>query len=302
MLAYFAKRRLRQHDANNNRKLMAMVHSALLQQQAINGTQRGVGNEVPEQIVVSLTSFEKRISDVYLCIESLMQQSLRPDRIVLWLSSENFPDRRVPELLRKQQQRGLDIVFKDEDLGPYKKFVYALEHYPDSLIITVDDDLLYPPDMVEQLYQAWRDDPSVIHCHRAHTMQVNREGQPLPYRKWSNGCAGEQASPLVFPTGMGGVLYFPGALHEEVLNRGQFMRLCPNADDIWLKAMSLKNDVLCSVIRDHRHWKDRFLTIAGTQSHSLKQENWDGRAGNDRKIQAVFAEYDLFEKLRRTAK
>lgn len=297
MFSYFLKRRLKQHDANNNRELKAMVHAALLQQQALAGAATGVGNDEEHQIVVSLTSFDKRIGDVYLCIESLLQQSLRPDKIILWLSSANFPDREVPRLLRNQKARGLEVRFKDEDLGPYKKFVYALEEYPDALLITVDDDILYPPEMIEQLYQAYLEDPQTIHCHRAHTIQVDQRGYPAPYRKWSTGLADGGPSNRVFPTGLGGVLYFPGALDAEVLNREQFMRLCPNADDIWLKAMSLKNNVPCARVDDPRYWKDRFLTIVGSQSYTLKQENWDGRTGNDKKLQAVLAEYDLFDRL-----
>jgi hypothetical protein len=298
MLAYFAKRRLKQHDRDNNRRLKAMVHSALLQQQALHSQEAGVGNNREHDIVVSLTSYDKRIFEVHLCIESLLQQSLRPDRIVLWLSTNNFPDQQLPELLRRQQRRGLDIVFQKGDLGPYKKFVYALERFPHSLLITVDDDILYPPDMVEQLYVAYLRDPATIHCHRGHRMQVRGDGHPRPYHTWSGGDARSAPSLLNFPTGMGGVLYFPGALHPEALNQEQFMRLCPNADDIWLKAMSLKNGVACAKIRDPRHWKDRFLTIEGSQDSSLKRENWDRRAGNDKKLEAVFSEYHLSETLR----
>ncbi len=297
MISYFAKRRLKKHDQNNNRKLQAIVHGAILQQSALTSTQQGVGNDLPHEITVSLTSFDKRIGDVFLCIESLLLQSLRPDRIVLWLSRANFPSGKVPMLLRGQERRGLEIVFMDEDLGPYKKFIYALEQYPDSLLITADDDILYPPDMVEQLYDAWLESPGQIHCHRAHYIRMNGDGRPAQYRNWPACQAGQAASRLIFPTGVGGVLYPPGALDAEVTNRDQFMRLCPNADDIWLKAMSLRKDTLCSMVDDPRYWKDRFLTIEGSQSHSLKKGNWRRDSGNDQKLLAVLAEYDLFGKL-----
>ncbi len=297
MISYFAKRRLKKHDTNNNRKLQSVVQGALLQQSALHSVEAGVGNDREHEIVVSLTSYEKRIGDAYLCIESLLQQSLRPDRIVLWLSRSNFPSGKVPALLRRQESRGLEVVFTDDDLGPYKKYVHALERFPESLVITVDDDILYPVDMVEQLYEAWLERPQLIHCHRAHSMRLAGPGKLAPYNKWPNCQAGEAPSSRVFPTGVCGVLYFPGALHADATNREQFMRLSPRADDIWLKAMSLRQGTLSAVIDDPRCWKDRFLTITGSQVLSLKQENWSCSQGNDEKLAAVFGEYELFDKL-----
>ncbi|MCW8126791.1 glycosyltransferase [Microbulbifer halophilus] len=298
MLHYFLKKRLQKHDANNNLKLEAMVRSQLLQQQALVGNELGVGNDREHNIVVSLTSFDKRIDDVYLCIESLFQQSLKADAIVLWLSAKNFPDRSLPEILRRQQERGLQVVFVEEDLGPYKKYFYAFDRFPDSLIITVDDDILYPPDMVDKLYRAWLRDPAHIHCHRGHRMLPDRRGGLRPYGEWQSGDFGDEPSPRVFPIGMGGVLYFPGSLHEDAFNKEKFMALCPGADDVWLKAMSLKKGTLSARVADSRHWKQRFLTLPGSQSHSLKRANWDRCTGNDAKVRAVFSEYGLYDRLK----
>ncbi len=297
MFHYFLKKRLQKHDANNNLKLESMVRGQLLMQRALSSSGPGVGNDKEHNIVVSLTSFDKRINDVYLCIESLFQQSVKADAIVLWLSTKNFPDRTLPETLVKQQQRGLQIFFVEEDLGPYKKYVYAFDQFPDSLIITVDDDILYPPDTIDLLYRAYLRDPAHIYCHRGHKMVLGRNGNLLPYDDWQSGVFDSEPSRLVFPTGMGGVLYFPGSLDEDAFDKDKFMALCPNADDVWLKAMSLKQGTLSARVADPRHWKKRFLTIEGSQSHSLKRENWDRRAGNDRKIREVFSEYGLFDLL-----
>ncbi|MFC6978208.1 hypothetical protein [Microbulbifer taiwanensis] len=152
--------------------------------------------------------------------------------------------------------------------------------------------------MIDMLYRAHRRDPAHIYCHRGHRMRLDEQGALRPYDEWQSGVFDSAASPLVFPTGMGGVLYFPGSLHQDAFDKDKFMALCPNADDVWLKAMSLKQGTLCARIDDSRHWKTRFLGVGGSQSHSLKRENWDRRCGNDSKIQAVFSEYGLFDLLR----
>lgn len=300
MFHYFLKKRLQKHDANNNLKLESMVRAQLLQQQALTNSESGVGNDREHNIVVSLTSFDKRIDNVYLTIESLFQQWVKADAIVLWLSAEQFSDRKLPESLVRQQQRGLQVFFV-EDLGPYKKYFYAFDQFPDSLILTVDDDTLYPPDMIDQLYRAHLRNPRYIHCHRAHKMALDKNGKLLPYDGWLSGWsedADSEPSPLVFPTGVGGVLYFPGSLHKDAFNKEKFMALCPNADDVWLKAMSLLKGTPCAKLPDARDWKQRFLTIGGSQTASLKRENWRRRGGNDCKIRDVFDEYQLYDLLR----
>lgn len=43
-----------------------------------------------KKIVVSLTSFPARIKKVHIVIESLLNQTIKPDKIILWLSKEQF--------------------------------------------------------------------------------------------------------------------------------------------------------------------------------------------------------------------
>ena len=39
-------------------------------------------------MIVTLTTFGQRLNDVYLAIESIMQGSLLPNRIILWLADD----------------------------------------------------------------------------------------------------------------------------------------------------------------------------------------------------------------------
>lgn len=40
-----------------------------------------------------------------------------------------------------------------EDIRSHKKFYYAMQEYPDDMIITIDDDVYYRSDTIELLYQ-----------------------------------------------------------------------------------------------------------------------------------------------------
>ena len=293
-----SKRKRKQKEARESTiRLRTELLTERLQYSALHSQDSGVSPSRRQPLVVSLTTYSKRINDVYLTIESIFQQSLKPDRIVLWIAKNECSFDDLPAILHKQCERGLEIEFCNRDLGPYSKFFYSLQKYPDSLILTVDDDVLYPFDMIDQLYRAHLKNGDIIFCHRAHRIGVTKAGGLMPYWDWELGTSCIESISTIFPTGVGGVLYFPGCFDDEILNQEAFMRLAPRADDIWLKAMSLKKGTRCQLVNDPRDWTSRFLFIDGSQKFALKHENLHGVSANDPKLKAVFDAYDLYSKL-----
>ena len=58
------------------------------------------------KLIVSLTSFPERIPTLHICLSSLMQQTVKPDMLVLWLAKEQFPNLEADlpeEILRLKQ-------------------------------------------------------------------------------------------------------------------------------------------------------------------------------------------------------
>ena len=280
-------------------KQKSLQLSIMYQHLALTSEAHGTATNTDE-IIISLTSFSHRVNDLYLTIESLFQQSLKADRIILWLSLKDFPNKvfDLPEQLKKQMKRGLEVAFCEQDLGPYTKFYYTLKENPNSLIITVDDDILYPVDLVDQLYRAYKKEPHIIHCQRAHQMALSHATELMPYKQWKKDITESMADRTVFPTGVGGVLYFPGCFADEILDKDTFLKLAPNSDDVWLKAMSLKKGVLSKKIADSRPWFSRYLVIEGSQLFALKRKNKSPGQGNDPKLKAVFDHYQLWDQLK----
>jgi hypothetical protein len=252
-----------------------------------------VGNQEDPEIIVSLTTYNKRIDNVFYTIETLMRQTLPPDRILLHIDETLCGSYKLPQTLVSQTQRGLEIVPVPKDLGPHTKYFYALKDNPNSLVITVDDDILYPVDTVEKLYRAYRQQPEIIHCNRAHRILTTPTGDILDYKQWDFDIHSSEPSLAVFPTGVGGVLYFPGCLDPAVLDSELFMRMAPMADDVWLKAMSLKQNTLCAKVEDVRDFALRFPAIPDSQLFTLKRSNKKSEAGNDAQLSQVFEQYDL---------
>lgn len=247
-----------------------------------------INREIP--LIVSFTSFGKRVNRAHITANSILCQSLKADRVILWLG---FGEKISPEL-EKLKKRGLEILFC-EDIRAYTKIIPTLTNYPDSTVVTADDDIIYPKHWLKKLYKAHLKNPGVICCHRAHLITKNEKGSVKPYNDWE-WCIHSAANiSNIFPTGVGGVLYPIGSLHPEVLNREAFQKLCPYADDIWLKAMSLKQGTVCYIIENKPLLIP--LSVPNTQkSSALRTINIDQNQ-NDIQFKNVFTHYDLHKML-----
>lgn len=76
------------------------------------------GKIIDESLIVSLTTYSKRIHEVYLVIESIMQQTILPNKIILWLDETEFNYETIPSILKKANQKRFDncILQKSEVL------------------------------------------------------------------------------------------------------------------------------------------------------------------------------------------
>ncbi|WP_066717472.1 hypothetical protein [Clostridium sp. Marseille-P299] len=256
-----------------------------------NRIQKTVTEKKKIKIVVSLTTYPLRLKEVYYCLNSLIRQTKRADIIILWLAEEQFPNRErdVPNEIKNLKQYGLDIRFC-KDLRSYKKIFYTAQDYKDSIIITADDDVLYPEYWIEKLYNTYREYPECVVCFRAHEMLFDK-GTILPYRKW-NGMAKNVKGPSLnlMPVGVGGVLYPPYYFSNVEFNDTMIMKLAPTTDDIWLKVIGIINNY--SVVKVDKNSKEWF-TIKGTQRISLKSYNVDTTNANDEALKKFFEYYGL---------
>ncbi|MDO4188923.1 MAG: hypothetical protein Q4D29_08010 [Lachnospiraceae bacterium] len=190
------------------------------------------------RIIVSLTTFPGRINIVYKALYSIMNQTVKPDMIILWLSRDQFRDIQLPKELTDLSQLGLTIKWVDGDIRSYKKLVPALMEYPDDIIITADDDLYYPIYWIESLIKSYKKYPNDIHSHLI--TRLSREGDKVIYQNRSRSMSGE-ASYYNKLLGGSGTLYPPHSLNEKVTDIRLFTKLAPTSDDIWFWSMAVLN-------------------------------------------------------------
>ncbi len=202
------------------------------------------------KFVVSMTSFPQRIDDIHYCIYSVLNQEVKPDKIILWLSDEEFCEKEnsLPKTLTNLTKHGLSIKWC-KNLKSYKKLIPLLKENNTDIIVTADDDVYYPSDWLKILYESYLQNPEYIHCHRAHKIEFDGSNNIAPYTKWNLCITDAEPSFLNFFTGVGGVLYPPYSLYKDITDENLFMQLAPNADDIWFWAMCVLNNKKISVVK-----------------------------------------------------
>lgn len=204
------------------------------------------------EIIVSLTSFPQRMYDMHFGLYSLFNQSVKPNKIILWLAEEEFPNKEkdLPCTVLFFLEKGLEIKWCS-NIKSYKKLIPSLKAFPNAIIVTADDDIYYPEDWLEKLCQSYQKNPQCIHCHRAHKIRLDSNKKILPYAMWEHEIRNSLPAYINFFTGCGGVLFPPKSLYADILNEALFTKLAPNADDIWFWAMAVLQKTKIVVAEDN---------------------------------------------------
>lgn len=238
---------------------------------------------VVKNVVVSLTSFSARFPNLDLVIKSIKQQTLQPEKIILWVSHADYE--KLPLKVSVLQDEQFE-VHQCDDLKSYKKLIPALEKFPGKTIVTADDDLYYWPNWLNNLVEVHKLNPAAIVAHRVHRINPGKISTYLDWEHASISPSSQNMSPLNFPVGVAGVLYPPGCFYSDVFNRDLFMQLCPTGDDIWFYWMFRLNGR--SAIGTGV--KDCLISIDNYMSPSLCEKNlFQGE--NDKQIENMMNKY-----------
>lgn len=251
---------------------------------------------VKNNIIVSLTSYGNRVKDLLpYTLFSLLEQSLKPNRIILWLDSDHWNMDNLPTRIKLMISFGIEVRFC-EDIRSYKKLIQTLNENRNSLIITVDDDQYYGQHIIEQLYKSHLEEPGSICCIIAHEPTFEN-GKLLPYTLWKHNIK-RTNSELIFPFGAAGILYPPRILPTETLNKDVFFKICPNADDIWFWAMGLMNNAKYKLVGFNSYYLHIFpLDRFYFKDMKLTTINVNGNQ-NDVQLKKVFDYYNLWNKIK----
>ncbi len=198
-----------------------------------------------QQVIVSLTSFPAAIPYAAQAVQSILEGSVLPDKVVLYLTFSQFGENEFPKDLMKLAKENPHFEIRDypKDIRSYRKLIPALRDFPDAIIVTIDDDVYYHKNMLRDLLRLHEQIPNAVLAHRAKLMKPGK-----PYRKWKKYRWYHFLTKRIhisfknIQTGVGGVLYPPHSLKPEMLDVELFTQLAPTTDDIWFWAAGVANN------------------------------------------------------------
>lgn len=117
-----------------------------------------------ELVIVSMTSWKRRINNVPQVYESIMGNTIKPDKFILNLSSDEFscgePDLPI-DLLALISTGEIELFWVKENTKAFKKIIPTMLRYPNDIIISIDDDFIYPGDFIESFIMKHKKCPGV---------------------------------------------------------------------------------------------------------------------------------------------
>ena len=238
-----------------------------------------------QKIIVSLTSFPAAIPYAVQAIRSVLEGTVLPDRIVLYLDTQKFPEEKLPQELEelKRECDIFEVRFDPAEIRSYKKLIPAQRDFPNDVIVTIDDDIYYHANMLRDLLKLHKRLPDGIIAHRVRKVQLS-----VPYKKWRKYkwydfiLRRHHFDHHAMQTGVGGVLYPPHSLDETMLDAEQFMALAPTNDDVWFWAAAVSRGTYVVPLpngRSHTH------EIGKPREFALKTVNL--KPGDDRNREAL---------------
>lgn len=205
-------------------------------------------------LVVSMTSYPARIEQVWIAIETLRRQTVRPEKIVLVLNTVEFPGKKIPQQVRRLSKKAVEVMWVSQNGFSYDKLLPVIEAFPQATIVTVDDDKYFPRHMLEALHESSLRYPGSIIGARGWVIKPRLSDNTYHYGEGWSRAVREQVGHNLLTPGGNGCLYPPGSLHPAGMNAEDALRECPTADDIWFWAASRKQQTstVCLGLPAHR--------------------------------------------------
>ena len=221
-----------------------------------------------DTVIVSLTTHSIRVAQVArTAIWSIIQNTYKDVHIVLTLYKDDL--KLIPDDLQTMiNSEIVELIVADKDLGPHLKYFYTMKKYRENPIITIDDDVIYPEKMIEEMINAYKKYNCIIGRRCFPIISMN-------YHDWMRKDLAQIKEPSHknFATGIGGILYPPNCLEITDDNIEEILKIKYD-DDFYLKALEVrKNLLIMNIVYNWTNIFKKNLTDAHTQSIALWNSN-----------------------------
>ncbi len=196
-----------------------------------------------QPIVVSFTTTPTRLNKIQPTVKTILKQNLNVDAIYLnvpYFSKRDNAPYTIPDWLRDEKKI---TILRTQDYGPGTKLLGLLEQTdlkPNTIIITVDDDVFYPNNLFLQLaYKAMQNPNYAVGISG---VDPDYDSQGLISTKSQMGTIEryDQQGFVSILQGYGGIAYRRSFFKEDIFDLDQ-MPICRNTDDMFFSFYLAKN-------------------------------------------------------------
>ena len=218
-----------------------------------------------DTLLVSMTSYPKKIFGIYEVFISLLYQSadISSYQCFLTLAKEEFinGEKELPLEIQKLISNGWIKLIWYHNIYSHKKLIPILQIYPENDILIVDDDIIRTNNFIETFQKDHGIYPKDIICGTfIHYFDNNIEIRRFHGYKGEKSGEFNSVPNIIFQTGIpaygiGGVLYPKHTFSDKrFFNESLFMHLCPTSDESWQYTFNIiENKILrqSSIIIDN---------------------------------------------------
>lgn len=229
--------------------------------------------------IISFTTIPSRINKIESVIKSLCNQSMMADEIILWIpeyytrlksSIDSYP--------KFLNNYPVQIKHCKHDYGPFTKLRPSLDYCSeDDIIVTCDDDIIYPDKWFENLVNFSYSHPDYAIGYRGRKF-INRNTLDYNKSKLIFGNFSQDFERIDIITGTRGALYkkrfFTDYIYSEE-HKDMFF-----VDDIWINGNLAKAGTTRIVIPDPGFPEKETLDLELYSIDSLYEFNEDGKNNN----------------------
>lgn len=241
------------------------------------------------KVIVSFTTHSVRVKNVARTIFSIFRGTFKDIQIVMTLYKDDVK-LITPDLQLLIDNGVVELLIADKDLGPHLKYFYAMQKYRGLPVITIDDDILYPENMVEVLYKNYLTNKGCIIARRSFYI-TKTNGVLDSYHVWLKHFTGLVLTPThkIFATGIGGILYPADCFELSDDNVAEILSIKYD-DDFYLKALEVRKGL--KVVNVCASWGELYLkNLTDTETQSIALWYNKNKVASDKNIAKYRTEF-----------
>jgi len=251
-------------------------------------------NNTHPRIVATMTSLPERMEHVDAAINSILNQTIPVSEIVFSLpvvSRRTQEPYVIPERILNHPR--ITILRTQQDYGPITKLLPTLEREwknPDTLILCIDDDIIYPSSFVGDFLVAREKLGDVALTGVGYTIPpMMRDVDRQKYK--AKGASIKKPKQVDILMGAGGFMVQPKMFSEDILKTDKIPEEAFFADDLWISLNLAQNNIPCYVAPLTLINPVENLRISNSQNSLGKTANLNG--SNNEKMMRRFAELGI---------